>query len=127
MQKNVLKRGCAVIIALTLLMLNNCKKENEEDLFPETNCDTTVVISYTNDIVPVIQNYCYSCHSGLAQAGAGIILDNHTSFSAYGTLVLTAISKQPNEPKFMPQGGSRLPQCFIDKLRAWINRGSPNN
>jgi hypothetical protein len=115
-----------VVITITFFS-QGCLKDNEEDLFPCVTIDTTAAVSYANDIVPVLENQCYTCHSGLAQSGGGIILDNHTNFSAYGTLVLAAISKQPNEAKFMPQGGSRLDNCFIQKLQVWINRGSNNN
>jgi hypothetical protein len=27
----------------------------------------------------------------------------------------------------MPKGGSKIPDCDINKIRAWINRGSLNN
>lgn len=110
-----------------LITTGGCTRENEEELFSDINCDTTGVISYANDIVPMIQAQCYGCHSGQAQAGAGIILDNYTAFTAYSHRVLEAISKQPNEPKFMPQGGSRLPDCFILKLHRWMERGLPDN
>jgi hypothetical protein len=91
-----------------------------------SSCDTTSTISYANDIFPTIQSQCYVCHSQLAQQG-GIILEGHDKFSAYATLVLTAIRRQPNEPKFMLNGGSPLPDCFKQKLQVWINRGSNNN
>jgi uncharacterized membrane protein len=127
MQNTFIKAGLILLFLSGIVSVNSCKKENEEDLFPCTDTDTTGVISYVNDIVPVIRDQCYTCHSGLAQLGGSIILDNHTAFSAYGTLVVTAISRQPNEPKFMPQGGSKLTDCFIQKLQVWINRGSNNN
>jgi len=121
----------AIFLLTTIVMVaffsQGCLKDNEEDLFPDTDCDTTGTISYANDIVPTIESQCYICHSGQAQSGGGIILDTYTNFSAYAPLVVTAISKQPNEAKFMPQGGSRLDDCFITKLQVWINRGSNNN
>jgi uncharacterized membrane protein len=115
-----------IILFTTVLLSQGCLKENEEDLFPNSDCDTTSTISYVNDILPTIQNQCYACHSQQAQIG-GIILEGHANFSAYATLVLTAISRDPSEPKFMPNGGSPLPDCFKQKLQVWINRGSNNN
>jgi uncharacterized membrane protein len=115
----------AVLLTITFLS-QGCLKDNEEDLFPNTDCDTTATVSYVNDIVPMLQSQCYVCHSQLAQQG-GIILEGHTNFTAYAPLALAAISKQPNEPKFMPQGGSAMDDCFKQKLQVWINRGSNNN
>lgn len=120
---------------------NSCKTANEVELYP---CDTTD-ISYQNDILPIIETKCYKCHSDanapLFAKNAGgfpVELEGYAKLSPWATsspggsstsYLLGNIKHDLSDPEFspMPKGDPKLPQCEIDKIEAWINKGVPNN
>lgn len=119
-----------VIIFIIGASLNGCKKENEEDLFPIdlSNCDTTAAISYATDLLPLFQSQCYSCHSALAQLG-GYNMEDFTRLQASATsgVLFEVLTLPRSNPRAMPPGGGSLPDCDILKIKAWAERGAPNN
>ncbi len=121
---NLLK--CATFLFFTVIYACTYKK-GAISLPGNNSCDTTS-ISYQTNIVPILQASCYSCHSGTASLGAGIKLDTYTSVRTYATngLLLNSILHNGLASN-MPKNASKLPDCSINKIRAWINRGSLNN
>ena len=91
-----------------------------------TACNTTNV-TFSGTIKPIFTKYCTGCHSGAAPTG-GINLTLYTDASgvAKSGRLVGAITHAPGFAP-MPQGGAKLPQCEIDKIKAWVNAGSPNN
>jgi hypothetical protein len=108
-------------VVCTLLGLSSCYYDNEEELYG-TDCDTTAV-SYANDIWPIINGNCQTgCH-GPGGSGNGIFTD-HASVLAKVTngSMLARVVEQQNMP---PNG--ELTACQVEKFRAWILNGAPNN
>lgn len=89
-------------------------------------CDTENV-TYSQVISPVISTYCLGCHSG-ANPGGGHDFSSHSGLkeAADSGHLLGAINWDSGYPA-MPQGGDRLPQCTINRIKAWIDAGAPNN
>lgn len=89
-------------------------------------CDVTNV-TYAGFVAPLLTTYCVGCHSGGAPSG-GISLNTHAGVQSvaqsgrlYGA-ISHATGYQP-----MPRGSAKLPQCTIDKVKAWIDEGAQNN
>lgn len=104
--------------------------QGAKDLTCDVNagvCDTTAV-SYSGFIAPLLANTCVGCHSGGAPSG-GISLNTHAGVQAValnGRLVGAVTWATGYKP--MPFGAaSKLPSCTIDKIKAWVNDGAPNN
>lgn len=95
----------------------------------ETTCDTANQ-ALAADVKPILQAFCYGCHStaGANAAGAGINLETYASLQTYATngKLLCAIN-QGAGCSAMPKGGNRMPQCEIDKIQSWVNAGALNN
>ncbi|MDX1408521.1 MAG: hypothetical protein R3330_10320 [Saprospiraceae bacterium] len=115
------------IVLLCALALSwvGCYYDVEEELYPN-GCNTTD-ISYTQNIVPIIEANCLTCHDILSQNG-NVVLDGYENVKQYadsGELLGTI----RHEPGFsaMPQGTSKLPKCSIDRIQAWVDAGAPNN
>ncbi len=89
-------------------------------------CDTSA-ISFAQDIWPVIKTACKGCHSGANPSG-GIDLSNYTAVKtvALNGKLLGAISWQQGFTP-MPQGGNKLSDCTIAKVKKWIDDGTPDN
>lgn len=102
--------------------------QGAEDLFCSENspCDTSMV-SYSGDIIPIVNTYCKGCHSGSAPSG-NIDLSNYQGVKtqAISGKLVGVVTWSPGFVK-MPQGGSQLPQCDQDKIMYWVSQGALNN
>lgn len=92
-----------------------------------SDCDTTQVASFGNDIYPIIYYNCISCHWD-ESLNAGVCLTNYESIKTYalnGKLVRSIKWQTGVEP--MPFASNKIPQCDIDLITNWVNNGAPNN
>jgi hypothetical protein len=128
----------STFIAIALMsMFTGCYYDNLEELHPEvTPCDTTGTISYANDIAPIMLNSCGSSDNGChntdgATSGYGLgTYDDLVNTIDNSGIFLETITHDPsiNSSKWMPKGtSSKIDDCSIQKIEAWINRGRPNN
>ncbi len=128
----MLKKPIFVFTILTVitLLINACSKTSEDLLKPQTPvaCDTTNM-QYVRDVLPILQSNCYSCHgSGSTGGSGGISLDGYNNLKIWtdnGVLVGNITHAQGFVP--MPYNGDKLPDCEINKIIAWVNRGALNN
>lgn len=89
-------------------------------------CDTTSV-SFADFVEPTIQTHCKGCHSGAVPSG-NIDLSNYANIKSHveSGKLYGAISWQAGfQP--MPRGLDQLSDCTLEKVKAWINDGAPNN
>lgn len=109
------------------LILSSCYKDNEEELYPGGTDCITENVSFAQTIWPVVNNNCVSCHSG-AGASAGISLSSHSEIVAAidGGRFLGAI-RHDQGFSAMPQGASKLNDCSIQQIEAWVQQGKLNN
>jgi len=123
------KKRFSSVLALvaTILLLNGCYYDIEEDLYPPVgNCDTAGV-TYSGTVVPLLQAQCVTCH-GVDLASGNIKLDTYSSVKTvvdngklYGSISFSSGYSA------MPKGGNKLNNCSIIKIKAWIDAGAPNN
>lgn len=119
-----------VLAIMALSMIPGCYYDNEEELYPlDSFCDT-VNVSYTAFVQPLIDANCYDCHSQSAAPsfGAGYDLETFATLQNKvndGKLLCSIQHGSGCSP--MPKGGTKLPQCSINKVQAWIEAGAPNN
>ena len=120
---------CSLLFAGAALY-TGCYYDKASLVYPNgSDCDTTG-IQLSTDLNSIMQTSCFSCH-GAANAssfGGGYNLENYNtvkSLATSGTL-MSAITQDGNASP-MPQGGSKLSDCNINKFSAWINSGTPNN
>lgn len=118
-----------------LLWMSGCYYDNNEELHPELllgdkNCDTTVVIRYSTDILPIFNGTCganNSCHN--ASSSSGIHLAQYSDARAValnGQLWSSIIWDGNSIP--MPQGlSTQINDCYQAKIRKWIDEGAPDN
>ena len=62
-----------ILFIFSTLCIASCAKEVDEDLNPDC---LTEDMSYADDIVPILRNNCYGCHSSDARQG-GIAIDTY--------------------------------------------------
>ncbi len=98
-----------------------------------TNIDTGTIMSYSIDIVNIINTNCATttaCHgagaSGLAKdysTYAGVYSDSRHDTT--GSTLFSYISPGATDP--MPKTGAKLSTCDHNKIRNWIHQGAQNN
>lgn len=115
-----------ILILIPLFYLNSCEYSSNDEVFV---CDT-VNVSYKKDIVPILSNNCYRCHSNQNSTifGDGVDLEGYKEDSTLisAGLILCNV-KRVNGCKAMPKGAPKLPDCDIAKIQSWFNHGYPNN
>lgn len=114
---------------LSFILFFSCSKSNEEDLTenPGGNTCVTANMRYSTHIQPILQSNCYGCH-GNGQVNGGVTLDSHAGVKAVadnGRLVGAITHASGFSP--MPQGAAKLSECNINRIKAWIQDGAPNN
>lgn len=110
-----------------MIFIQSCYYDKEDELYPKTAaCDTTDV-TFTNNVFPVINSNCTSCHSGSAPSG-NIRLENYNDISAAANNGrLLGVIRHESGWSPMPKGGGKLNDCDIAEIEAWVNDGTPNN
>jgi hypothetical protein len=119
-----------LIIIVCMVSLSSCYYDKEELLYGSSNTpctDTTGTVSYAQKVIPVLQQYCYSCHSGSFPSG-NIAMGTYAADKAiaqngklYGTI------SHSSGYVAMPQGMPKLGNCQIAVIKKWIDSGIPNN
>ena len=123
-----------LISSFVCIGLTGCYYDTEEELYPDsgsTTCDT-VSVSYATDIVPIVSTKCSNpgCHAGV-NAAAGIPLETYAGVKGFldtdKARFISSIIWDGNASN-MPKGASsKMIDCNINTIKAWINAGYPNN
>lgn len=120
-----------VFLSFLLLVIvtgfSSCYYDKADTLYPAKTCDTSGTISYAQKVVPLLQQQCYSCHSGGSPSG-GIAMGTYTTDKAiavngklYGSI------SHASGYSAMPQGAAKMTDCQLATIKKWIDSGSPNN
>lgn len=109
--------------------LSSCYYDNKEALFVYLDsqpCEFTTV-SFNTDIVPILDQYCVSCHRpGDQQGGIDLVgYDQAVRYAKDGSLYGSTNHAAGYVP--MPLGTRKIPSCDIQQLKAWIDSGAQNN
>jgi hypothetical protein len=118
----------AGLVLLVVGLTHSCAKASQDVLSAGSTCDT-VGMTYTANVVPILQENCYSCHGNGNTAGSGgILLEGYTNLKQYadnGQLVGNVTHAPGYVP--MPYGLPALPSCETNTIVDWVNNGAFNN
>ena len=112
---------------ISLLFLNACYYDNEEELYPDVGECITDSMSYQTDIYPIINNNCLGCHNSSAVQG-GSDISNYELLTPYiesGSLLKSI--KHESGYSAMPKDAGKMSVCQIAKIDAWISQGAKDN
>jgi len=118
----------AVYFLLLLIAVSGCYWENEETLYPGPEVCDTLPVSFANDIVPILINNCYTCHSNInaPEFAFSITFEDYEDVAASTTLIVGAINRLEGFPQ-MPKNRDKLDTCLINTIEAWVNQGALEN
>lgn len=110
-----------------MFWLGSCSKESADRLAGNSaSCDTTNV-SYSKQVLPILQDDCYTCHQG-NNSFSGIDLSNFAILQAHvqnGDLKSAVTHTGTVTP--MPYQLPMLPSCEVNTIVAWVDQGALNN
>lgn len=115
-----------LLIAGLTLMLSACTYRTGEDN-PNPGCGTPSTVSYTNNVLPVLNPNCLVCHDQAGNAG-GIVFDTYAGLKVVvdnGTFEGAINHNAGFEP--MPRNNPKLSDCTLELIQSWIDAGAPNN
>lgn len=119
------------LLSLTGISFVGCYKDKEELLYPDSvNCGSSLEVSYSNHVVPIVLSNCYSCHgsSVYSTSGGSINLEGHGNIlvvAQNGLLVKSIRHSAGASP--MPKNRSALSSCDVSTIENWVNQGIKNN
>jgi mono/diheme cytochrome c family protein len=112
------------IVALGMLF-PSCYYDKEETLYPFQKCDTTHV-TYSQTIVPILSANCYVCHTA-GDPRTTTKLDTYDGIYAVATNGKLVPAVDQTGPLPMPNNGSKLDECSIQKIKRWVANGAKSN
>ncbi len=117
-----------IFIIIGAIAFSGCYYDIEEELYGTKPCDTTTPVTYSQTITGLLSQYgCNSCHGGNAPSG-NVKLDTYTGVKTVATngKLLGAVSHAAGFSP-MPQGGNKLSDCDVNKIKTWIDAGALQN
>jgi len=94
----------------------------------------TATVSFTKDVLPIMQQSCIKCHGG-EKTEAGLSLKDYAGIMAgseNGPVVMPGNAAESDFVRLVAQGkmpkrANRLPDSQVKILTDWVNAGAPNN
>jgi uncharacterized membrane protein len=113
-------------------------------LFLISGCATQRVVSFQNDIDPILNDKCLQCHeppNGVGYVRTGLNMESYDTLmkgTIFGTVIIPGDSKRSVVNKLiegragelmrMPHGDAKkLTAEEIELLKLWVNQGAQNN
>ncbi len=113
-------------------------------LFLFSGCATQRVVSFQNDIDPILTDKCLQCHvppNGAGYVQTGLNMESYDTLmkgSMFGTVIIAGDSKRSvinklaegraGELMRMPHGDAKkLAAEEVEFLKLWVNQGALNN
>ncbi len=124
-----MKKNYKYILAGSLMLFlvdvtfSACTKDKVQPAPIDTTCADT--ISFANDILPIMENYCTSCHN-VDNVSGGYDLSNYAGVTVNTGKVLGSVLHD-GSASAMPQGADKIADSLIQKINCWINQGANNN
>lgn len=86
-------------------------------------------VTYAAVISPIFDANCRECHgSNVASTlGGGNDFGTYQAVSRYSSLALLASIRHDTNADPMPKGRAKLSECDINRIKAWLDAGKPNN
>lgn len=109
-----------------IFILGSCVYDVESELADPFDCDS-FDSSYSLDVVPILEESCYACHSQ-TEAFGGVVLEGYEALSIWvedGSFLCSIKHEGGCSP--MPQGQPQLAECEIEFINTWIENGAENN
>lgn len=117
------------------MLTTGCYYDSREELgLLDAPCDTAAV-SYSTDIMPLLDAACMGCHSTAmaTEKGGGNDMEGYTNLMNFveindpnASLLYQSVA-WIGGASLMPKGGSQISSCELALIRNWIIQGAQDN
>ena len=112
-----------ILLISILFLFVACEKEKVPTIVV-TGCQLPEVVSFQNDVQPIIADRCITCHDQTTMYP----LDNYTHVSAFAASAqLKGCLNGNSNYTQMPPYPNQLDTCSENVIYKWIDAGYPNN
>ncbi len=125
MKKRPIGRAAA-LLAFLVYVFSSCAFNSEEELYGIEECDTTI-ITWEQPIEEILAKNCVECHNeNLNYRGV-----RHDTYELELIVVNDGrlngvVNHLPGYPQ-MPYQRPQLPECELQLINLWLDRGAPEN
>lgn len=116
-------------------LLGACSYTNSYE--PPAPCNLPSTVSYQMNVLPILTQRCYSCHSAqnYQKESSLFNMEDFTQVTYYANPangrnnVSFMVGNIRHDAGFipMPKNASKLSACDIALIKAWVDAGAPNN
>jgi hypothetical protein len=111
-------------LILGVFTMSSCKKDKVPVIEDCSTIGCSDTISFANQIMPMIQNYCVNCHKP-GNASGGYSLSTYAEISDNAGAILNSL--YGTSLQLMPQGGPALADTLIQQFSCWKCQGKLDN
>ncbi|MFC0774154.1 hypothetical protein [Terrimonas alba] len=126
-----MKKILFILLVVFTAAISSCYYDKEELLYHSANnapcTDTAGAVSYAQKVAPMLQQHCYSCHTGSFPSG-NVAMGTYTAdkiIAQNGSLYGSISHAAGYSP--MPKGMSKMSNCQLAVIKKWIDAGMQNN
>jgi len=119
----------AITLGVLVLGLHSCKKDSADPI-DTVSCENPEIVSYSADIVPLLDSSCaYSgCHTAGFTSGDFTAYEGVAEKAMGGSLLARVVNVQDMPPTYAPENKPQeLSTCDIELFNSWIEAGFPDN
>ena len=117
----------SLCLLMGTMVLIGCRYDVGDELYgPAVDCDTIVAVSYSGDLVPILD---LNCNTPVPRRRNSTRV-KHPQWRCPkfdGGKPARGIRKSPGDPMLMPKNGNPLPECDLRLFERWVEDGAPNN
>jgi hypothetical protein len=128
--------GILLVLFAVASYLSACSYTNSADTL--TPCNLPATVSYQFDVLPILKQQCYRCHSAdkyKVLTSNTLNMEDFASLKYYATPangrnnVSYLVGNIRHDDGFvkMPYDGGKLSDCNIALIKAWVDAGAPSN
>ena len=120
----------ASVAALLLGLSAGCTYSHGDPAAVVIPCDASAqTATYAAVISPIFDANCRECHASnvAATLGGGNDFGDYKSIKRYPAAGLLGSIEQAPGYDAMPKGGAKISVCDIERIKAWMAAGEPEN
>jgi len=115
-----------LILPIVIYILTSCYYDSEEALSGKPGACNTDSVKYSISVKPILDFYCYKCHSNstAAKEGSGIKFEDNNDLKKYVINGQLLSSIEHTSGTDMPYRAAKLSICDISIIKSWIDAGA---
>ena len=130
------RSGVLLVVTVAISYLSACSYTNSADTI--TPCDLPLTVSYQANVLPILKQQCYRCHSAdkyKVLTSNTLNMEDFAALKYYATPangrnnVSYLVGNIRHDEGFvkMPYDGGKLSDCEIATIKAWVDAGALSN